>query len=78
MAYNRRNLLLKVKEVCEIYRRESGQGRSNEYIYLHFIKDRYHISRTTFYQFLTIPYERELKKVDEKLAVENCQLKMFE
>lgn len=70
MAYNKKNFLLRVKEINEIYKRESAKGLFNEYIFVHFIKDQYHISRSTFYDFLTIPYERELKKVNEKEAEE--------
>ena len=68
MAYNRRNFLLRVKEVNEIYKRESKKGLFTEYIYTHFVQEQYHISRATFYNFLTIPYERELKKAEEKEA----------
>lgn len=73
MAYNRKNFLLRVKEICEIYKRESGKGCFNEYIYLTHIKHQYHISRATFYEYLTIPYERELKKIEEREQQEQRQ-----
>lgn len=66
MAYNRKNFLLRVKEICEIYKRESEKGIFTEYIYAHFVQQQYHISRSTFYEYLTIPYERELKKIEER------------
>ena len=73
MAYNRKNFLLRVKEVCEIYNRETAKGKFNEYIYSTYIAGQYHISRATFYDYLTIPYERELKKIEEKEREERRQ-----
>lgn len=64
MAYTRKNFLLRVKEVNEIYLEQSHRGLRNEYIYAHFIRNRFHISRTTFYQYLTIPYNAELKWIE--------------
>ena len=66
MAYNRKNFLLRVKEINEIYKRETRKGLSNEYIFIHYVEPLYHISRATFYEYLTIPYERELKKIEER------------
>ena len=68
MAYNRRNLLLRVKEVNEIYVREHSRGVTNEDIYRNYIRDRFHISRTAFYQYLTIPYARQLRELEERAA----------
>jgi hypothetical protein len=48
----------RIREVNEIYKEQSEKGLSNEYIYNHFIVDRYHISRTTFYSYLTVPYKK--------------------
>ncbi len=73
MAYTRRYLLTRIKEVNEIYLRESAHGVSNEYIYAHHIRDRFHISRTTFYEYLTVPYERQLRELDQKEAQERAQ-----
>lgn len=61
MAYNRYNLLLKVKEVNEIYVEYSSKGVFAEYIFNTYIKDAYKISRSTFWNYLSIPYEKELK-----------------
>ena len=36
MAYNRKNFLLRVKEINEIYKRETRKGLSNEYIFIHY------------------------------------------
>lgn len=66
MPYTRKYFLQRVKEVNEIYIEQSKRGLFNEYIYRHFIRNRFHISRTTFYQYLTIPYASELKKIEQR------------
>ena len=58
----------RIKAVCEIWKREAKRGVSNEYIYANYICEQFHISRSTFYEYLTVPYERELKKLDEREA----------
>lgn len=63
MAYNRKYLLTRIKEVNEIYLHQSRQGLSNEYIYIHFIRDQFHLSRSTFYEYLTVPYNKELSEI---------------
>lgn len=74
MAYNRFNFLQRVKEVNEIYLEYSSKGVFNEYIYINYIKDRFHISRTTFYNYLSIPYGKELKQIQ---AQKEMQLSLF-
>lgn len=61
MAYNRYNFLQKVKEVNDIYIKYSSKGVGAEYIYNTYIYPSYKISRTTFWNYLNIPYEKELK-----------------
>ena len=73
MAYTRRYLLNRIKEVCEIYLREAKRGVNNEFIYDNYIRDRFHISRSTFYEYLAVPYEKELKELDRKEAEEKRQ-----
>ena len=55
MAYNRKNFLLRVKEINEIYKREAAKALPTDYIFRNFIEEQYHISRATFYNFLNIP-----------------------
>ena len=74
MAYNRENFLKKVKEVNEIYIEHHNKGIFNEYIYKHFIAEQFHISRSTFYTYLTIPYKTQLKAIQEK---KEMQLSLF-
>lgn len=66
MAYNRKNFLLRVKEVNELYLEKQNSGLSTEYIYRHFIMPKYHISRTTLYEYLAIPYNAQLKAIERK------------
>ena len=70
MAYNRKNFLLRVKEINEIYKRESAKAVPTDYIFRNFIEEQFHISRATFYNFLNIPYERDLKDIARREAEE--------
>ncbi len=63
MSYTRKYFLERVKEVNEVYKEHAKQGMFNEYIYKHIIQPRFHISRSTFYEYLTIPYAAQLKKI---------------
>ena len=73
-GYNRRNFLLKVKKVNEIYLEHSKRGVFVEYIFRNYIKNQFFISRTTFYEYLSIPYLKELEELDVK---ESRQLNLF-
>ncbi len=64
MAYNRKNFLLRVKEINEVYKEYASKGWFNEYIFNNYIRDRFHISRATFYNYLAIPYSRLLLDVE--------------
>lgn len=66
MAYTKKYYLNRVREVNEVYVEQSRHGLSNEYIYRNFIRYRFNISRSTFYNFLTIPYASELRKIEER------------
>ncbi len=66
MAFSRKNMLLRVKEVNELYVEKSKIGLSTEFIYRTFIAPRFHISRSTLYEYLAIPYERQLKEIFER------------
>ncbi len=65
MAYSRKNLLTRVKEVNELYVEKQKIGLTTEYIYRTFIEPRFHISRSTLYNYLTIPYMSQLRKIEE-------------
>ncbi|MBR6354401.1 MAG: hypothetical protein IKS01_01320 [Paludibacteraceae bacterium] len=69
MAFSRKNLLLRVKEINELYLEKAKIGLSTEYIYRTFIEPRYHISRSTLYEYLAIPYERQLTEIIKREQV---------
>lgn len=66
MAYTRKYFLHRVKAVNEIYKENTKRGATNEWIYEHLIKDVYHISRSTFYEYLTIPYASQLREIEKR------------
>ena len=68
MAYTRKYFLNRVREVNEVYLEHHKRGVFNEFIYKNYIKSRFHISRSTFYEYLTIPYAAQLKEVERKEA----------
>ena len=73
MAYTKKYFLQRVREVNEVYLEHANRGLFNEDIYKHYIRDRFHISRTTFYEYLTIPYNAELKKIEQREAEKKQQ-----
>lgn len=73
MAFSRKNMLLRVKEVNELYIEKSKIGLSTEFIYRTFIAPRFHISRSTLYEYLAIPYERQLKEISQREQAEKEQ-----
>lgn len=79
--YNRRNFLLRVADIQEIYKQYHGRGYTDVHIYQTKIYPTYKIGRTTFYNYLAISPMMELKKLEEKMRLEkeaeSKQLKMF-
>lgn len=74
MAYTRENYLDRVKKVNETYRVFSVKGIPNETIYREYIKGQFNISRSTFYQYLTVPYAAELKKIRKSREKDDWKL----
>lgn len=68
MAYTKKYFLKRVKEVNEVYLEQYQRGLFNEYIYEHYIKHKFHISRSTFYEYLTIPYASQLRQLEQQEA----------
>ena len=64
MAYNSRNKLIKIQEIVTIYLNNKELGYNNEHIYKNIIYPAYYISKTTFYNYLTIPANRLLKELE--------------
>ena len=52
MAYDKRNLLLKIIEIQELVLREKKRGVSQRWIYRNHIKERYFISEAAFEKYL--------------------------
>jgi hypothetical protein len=66
VGYNRKNKLKYMQEVVDLYCREKKPGISTFYVYVTFIRPRYHISLRTLYNYMTVPINRELKAEEEK------------
>lgn len=60
------NYLNSVKEVNEIYLFYHLKGVCNEYIYKTYIQDKFYISRSTFYNYLAIPYKQLIEQAKTK------------
>ena len=74
MAYNRKNLLRRAIKVQKIYIEHQDSGLPNREIFKRYIKDRWDITERTFYEYLTIPAQRELNKLEK---IDNKQLHLF-
>lgn len=81
-GYNRRNFLLRVKDIQDIYQEYHKRGCTDKYIYQTHIYPTYKIGRTTFYNYLAIPAVKELKELEERTRIEKeqqaQQLRMFD
>jgi hypothetical protein len=60
------NYLNRVKEVNEIYLFYHLKGVRNEYIYKNYIQDKFYISRSTFYNYLAVPYKQLIEQAKTK------------
>lgn len=78
MAYNKKNLLVKIIEIQDIVLRERKRGGiSQVYIFENLIKKQYYISYSTFNNYLARNAKKELESLNKKEA-SNTQLDMFE
>ena len=66
-------MLFRVKEVNELYVEKAKIGLTTEFIYRTFIEPRFHISRSTLYEYLAIPYDRQLKEIYQREKAEQEQ-----
>lgn len=73
MAYTRRYLLKKIIEIQGIVLREKSRGVSQAWIYRNMIADTYHISESTFNNYLAVNAKRELEAL---IRSEQQQIKM--
>lgn len=65
MAYTRINRLKRINDIQKITRSYLDQGVSLRFIYNNYIYPAYRISLATFYNYLSTPAARELKKIDK-------------
>ena len=72
MAFSRKNMLFRVKDVNELYVEKAKIGLTTEFIYRTFIEPRFHISRSTLYEYLAIPYDRQLKEIYQREKAEQA------
>lgn len=66
MAYTRSNRLQRALDVQRITREHTDKGVSQIYVYRNYIWPAYRISIATFYNYLSTPAARELKKIEER------------
>lgn len=68
MAYNRQNYLMRVVElqdfVLEVQRKHKGLPLTQ--IYKNHVRDRFHISSSTFDRWLGMPAKRELEVLEKE------------
>ncbi len=74
MAYNKRNLYLKIIEIQDIVIRGQKRGDSQKEIFYNEIEKVYFISMRTFYNYLDINAKAELKKLDDRDKAKKAQL----
>lgn len=64
VAYNRRNLLNKIIEIQNITLELKKLGVTQKRIFKDHIEKRYHISRSTYYEYLGTSAKLQLKKLE--------------
>jgi len=77
MSYNRKNLLQRVVDIQNTYKKHSKHfdgGCSDKYIYEQIVFPIYRISRSTFYEYLKTPAAKQLKQLEDE---ERKQLQLF-
>ena len=66
MAYNNRNVLIKMARVQDIVLDYKRIGVTQLFVYEHYIRDTYCISYSTFNRWLAYPAKQELKNGKRK------------
>jgi len=77
MSYNRRNILLRIIDIQNIYKKHAKNfdgGCTDKHIYEKIIFPVYRISRSTFYEYLKTPAAKELKELEAECRQ---QLQLF-
>ena len=63
MAYNRENLLRRIIEIQDIVLQYKKKYVPQKTIYEKYIKERFHISYSSFNRYLNVPAKAELKEL---------------
>jgi transcription elongation factor GreA-like protein len=63
MAYNKENLLKKIIAIQDTVLEHKGKDVSQKRVFEKYIRDQYHISYSTFNEYLSISAKTELKKL---------------
>lgn len=65
MSYSKENRLQRIIDIQRITREHTDKGVSQIYVYKNYIWPAYRISIATFYNYLSTPAARELKKIEQ-------------
>ena len=63
----KKNFLLRVKAVVELYNEHKKEGVSAVWVHKAIIYPRFYISRSTLYEYLSINYKKQLKEIDDEI-----------
>ena len=74
MAYNRRNLLVKIIEAQDICLSQLAKGVKVKEIYAQHIARRFGISQRTFVRWMGVNAKKELKELNEQEATQEVKL----
>jgi hypothetical protein len=75
MAYNRKNKLLQMQHVCEVYQKHMLPGVTTAWVYRNIIFPQFHISIATLYIYLGTSIKKELRQIEDS---SRPQLSLFE
>lgn len=67
MAYTHTNKLNLILDVQNVYNAHKKEGVSTMHVYRTHIKPLYHISRATFYNYLSTPAKKKLGEISTPL-----------
>lgn len=73
MAYNKRNLLLKIIAIQEIVIKEQKRGATQTWIFENLIKDAFFCSKPAFDKYLARNAKRELEVLDKEEAKKTAE-----
>ncbi|MBN2868786.1 MAG: hypothetical protein JXK08_08955 [Flavobacteriaceae bacterium] len=72
MAYNRKNLLLKIIDIQQTTLEMKQRGVTQKWIYENAIREKYQISYRAFNNYLGVNAKKELKELNRVHAETNC------